>query len=123
MNNLDVPPSDSNIQGIDCGHSREPQRGYLSPGQRPITWSGILTRLTLCAAVALSLYALIVGLLINPYILRGSTAGRVVGVYQQANNQRVQAQRYCGAQCQAGENSQPSDGLLRGGKIPPLRLS
>ena len=82
MNNLDEPPSDSNIQGIDCGHSREPQRGYFSPAQQPITWSGILTRLTLCAAVALSLYALIVGLLINPYILRGSTAGRVVGVYE-----------------------------------------
>ena len=46
-----------------------------------VSWTAVLTRLGIALGVALGFYAAIVRWLIDPYILNGSSAGRVAGVY------------------------------------------
>jgi len=52
------------------------------PAAQPVTWRGVLARLTVCSGTALLLYAGIVTGLIEPYVRDGSSAGRVAGVYE-----------------------------------------
>src|SRR5216684_5777045 len=45
------------------------------------SWTSVLAGIAFSVTVALGLYACTVAFLIDPYILKGSEAGRVMGVY------------------------------------------
>jgi hypothetical protein len=53
------------------------------------TWLGLLGRFAIALAIALGLYAATVKCLITPYVIKGSDAGRVAGVYE--GYQRLEA--------------------------------
>jgi hypothetical protein len=48
----------------------------------PVSWYGVLGRISGCALAAAGLYGLLAAKLLTPYINEGSDAGRVVGVYE-----------------------------------------
>ena len=58
---------------------KQQENSWCRPASRPVTWTGILIAIGFSAIAALGLYAATVALLIDPYILKGSEAGRVIG--------------------------------------------
>lgn len=77
-----------------------PAAGLPLPGEasraRPVaglavTWSGVLGRIAVSLGLAVALYAGTVRFLIEPYIVGGSDAGRVLGVYRAY--ERLRAER------------------------------
>jgi len=61
---------------------KQQENSWCRPASRPVTWTGILIAIGFSAIAALGLYAATVALLIDPYILKGSEAGRVIGIYR-----------------------------------------